>query len=314
MRIKKPKFWDLKKPSLVSYLLLPFTLPIIINNFLIKYKSNKKYRNIKTICIGNIYLGGTGKTPSSIKIYEILKEFNLKVVTAKKYYPSLLDENIILQNKTNLISLKNREEIIKNAIKNKVDIVVFDDGLQDRKVSYDLSFVCFENNTFIGNGFLIPSGPLREKLDSLAKYDGVFLKTYEDTSQNKLDIIKKYNPNIQIFETYFEISNLNKFDPKENYLVFSGIGNPNDFKKILHRNKFNILEEIIFPDHHDYDIGDIKKILKRAEFLKAKVITTEKDFVKINKFNITNIDFIEIKLKFKNEEKIKNFLKQKIYD
>ena len=58
MRLKKPKFWDLKKPNFISKLLLPFTLPIIINNILLNFKSKKKIQNIKTICIGNIYIGG----------------------------------------------------------------------------------------------------------------------------------------------------------------------------------------------------------------------------------------------------------------
>ncbi len=312
MKIKKPKFWDLKKTSVISRLLLPFTLPILINNFLLKFKSNFKNSNIKTICVGNIYLGGTGKTPSTIKIYEILKELNLKVVTAKKFYTSQLDENIVLKNKTQFISLKSRKEIIKKAIKKGAEVIVFDDGLQDRNISYDLTFVCFETDTFIGNGCLIPSGPLREKLNSLIKYDGVFLKTDENSSNDQLNLIQKYNPKIEIFETHFEINNLDRFDLSKNYLIFSGIGNPISFKKILNKNKFNIVKEIIFPDHHNYTENELRNISKLAKNLNAKIVTTEKDFVKISKFEIQNIDFINIKLVFKNENKIKDFLKKKI--
>ena len=73
MILKKPKFWDLKKPNLVSYFLLPFTLIIFLNNFFLKFKSKKKNEKIKSICVGNIYLGGTGKTSLSLKINEIFK-------------------------------------------------------------------------------------------------------------------------------------------------------------------------------------------------------------------------------------------------
>ena len=66
MKLKKPKFWDLKRPKLISYLLLPFTIPLRINNLILKYRTTKKADKIKLVCVGNIFLGGTGKTPSTI--------------------------------------------------------------------------------------------------------------------------------------------------------------------------------------------------------------------------------------------------------
>ena len=84
MNLKKPYFWDLPKPNIISYLLIPFTIPIILRNFLFKFFKKEKLSKIKTVCVGNIYLGGTGKTPLTIRIYEILKKLNYKVATAKK--------------------------------------------------------------------------------------------------------------------------------------------------------------------------------------------------------------------------------------
>ena len=85
MKFKKPKFWDLKKPNLISLFLLPLTLPIIINNYFLNFKSKTKNKSIKTICVGNIYLGGTGKTPTTIKLYNILNDLKLNVITGKKF-------------------------------------------------------------------------------------------------------------------------------------------------------------------------------------------------------------------------------------
>ncbi len=96
------------------------------------------------------------------------------------------------------------------------------------------------------------------------------------------------------------------------YLMFSGIGNPNDFKKILQKNKFNIVDEMIYPDHFNYNQKDIDYIKNRAKKNNLQIITTEKDFVKISKLGDNNIDFVEIDLKIDNETKLIDFIKQKI--
>ena len=177
MNLKKPKFWDYKKPNIIAYLLFPITLLITLNNFLFKIYPKKKCKKIKTICVGNIYLGGTGKTPTTLKLYELLKNLNLKITTAKKDYPHQHDEKILLEKKSNLILSKERNKIISKAIEKGFDLVIFDDGLQEKKVDYDIKFVCFDSKSWVGNGFLIPSGPLREKIQSLTKHDGVFIKS-----------------------------------------------------------------------------------------------------------------------------------------
>ena len=166
MKFKKPIFWDLKKPSFISNILLPFTIIIKLNNFLLNLKSKKKVQKIKTICIGNIYIGGTGKTPTTIKLFQILKKLTDNLSTAKKFYKSQNDEQIILKKKTNLITGKNRNEIIDKAVESKQELLIFDDGLQDKYINYDLQFVCFDAKKWLGNGRLIPAGPLRENLSS----------------------------------------------------------------------------------------------------------------------------------------------------
>ena len=314
MRFKKPKFWDLKKPNYISLILLPFTMLIILNNFLLKFRSIKKNSKIKTICIGNIYLGGTGKTPTTIALFKIIQKLNLKVLTAKKFYKSQMDENIILDKKTKFITKKNRNMVLDEAVKTNHDVLIFDDGLQDRTLKYNLNLVCFDAENFIGNGCLIPSGPLREKLSSLKKYDCVFFKSDNEISENKLQLLKKYNSNIKIFETFYEISNLEKFDLTEKYLIFSGIGNSKSFHDILVKNKFNIVNELVFTDHYDYQKEDIDRIITRAKSLGAKILTTEKDYVKVEKLISEDIEFIEINLIIKKEKKFINFLKTKIYD
>ena len=157
MKLNKPKFWDYKKPNIISYLLWPISVIIQIIHFLrsvIQHK--KKYSSIKTICIGNIYLGGTGKTSLSLKIQKILEEKKIKTCFVKKYYPNQIDEQKILEKNGKLFTASNRQTAINEAIKQGYQIAIFDDGLQDFSINYDFSFVCFNNINWIGNGLPIP--------------------------------------------------------------------------------------------------------------------------------------------------------------
>ena len=309
MKLKKPKFWDDKKISFLSIILFPLTVFITINNFILNFVSKEKFKRIKTICVGNIYLGGTGKTPLTIKLYHILRDLNYKVSTVKKFYKDQIDEQIILSNKTKLIVSNTRIESLNKAIQNKDDFIIFDDGLQDMKVNYDLKFVCFNSKKWIGNGFLIPSGPLREKISSLKKYDVVFLN---GDSSNIEDIKKKIyqiNQRIEIFETIYKPINLEKIDLSKKYIVFSGIGNSNSFKQTLMENNINVIKEIIFPDHYHYKKDDIKKIKLDAKKVGANIITTEKDYVKLTEEDKKEIEYLEISLELKKEKKLIEFIK-----
>jgi len=310
MKFKKPKFWDYKKPNFLSYLLLPFTLPLIINNFFLNIKKkNNSSLNIKKICIGNIYVGGTGKTPLVIKIYQILSQLGLKTAVIKKFYKDHIDEQRLLNQNTKLYCSKNRLIGLNEAIQNDNRIVIFDDGLQDRSINYDLKFVCFNDVKWIGNGLLIPAGPLREKIESISKYDAVFINGNEDDCTTLKKNINKYNKNIKIFESHYIPTNLNQLDTTKKYIIFSGIGNPETFRETLLKNKFNIIKEIIFPDHYNYNQTDIDNIKLQAKNLNTEIITTEKDYIRLN-FNKNNdIKFLKIELKIKDEKKLIDYLK-----
>ena len=314
MILKKPKFWDFKKPNFFAYLLYPFTIFVEIHNIISTVIPKKKFTEIKTICVGNLYIGGTGKTPTSLFLYNLLKKNNINPVTAKKFYKNQLDEQKFLKDNSNFISLSDREEIVKKAIEMKFDIIIFDDGLQEKWINYDIKFACFDSEKWIGNGHLIPSGPLREKMNALKNYHGIFLKTVNDDSN--LDYIynkiREINPNIEVFESNIEIENISKFNIDRNYIIFSGIGNPDSFKKLLLKNKFKIIEEITFPDHYNYQDKDILKIIDKANSNNAEIITTEKDFKRIPQNFKEKINFLEINMKIKDEDKLVQFLKTKI--
>ena len=311
MILKKPKFWDDKKPNFISYFLLPLTYLISLINFLYKNKKIKSDK-IKTICVGNIYIGGTGKTPVSIKLKKILDNLNFKTAFIKKNYIDQIDEQKILSLNGELFCKKNRADALNDAINQNFEVVIFDDGLQDRKLKYDLSFVCFNIETWIGNGLCIPSGPLRENLKSLKKYDAIFLNGNNENTIEIENTIKNIKPNLRIFKTIYLPSNIETLDLNHNYISFSGIGNPNNFLKTLKKNKFKIVRDIVFPDHYNYSNKDILKIKDMAKNLNARIITTEKDYNRLNKNQSEEINYLKIKLKILNEIELIDFINKKL--
>ena len=308
MIFKKPLFWDYKKPNLLSYFLLPLTLPIIIRNFFFTTLKKKKFPEIKTICVGNIYLGGTGKTPLCIKIYEILKEKNFNIATVKKFYKNQKDEQLLLQKKTITIIADTRKEAVLESIKKKYAVLIFDDGLQDSQIDYDKKLVCFKSNNWIGNGRIIPAGPLREKISSLKRFDAIFLNGNKDNNKELKEKILRINSNIKIFQTSYKISDINKYDLNSEYLIFSGIGEPKDFKNLLIENGFKIKKEIIFSDHFEYTSKEINKILDLAKNENLKILTTEKDYMKLSQSLDKEISFLDIDLEIENHKELINFL------
>ena len=305
MNLKKPKFWDYKKPNIYSYILWPISILIQIVS-LFKIKSSKKNYKIKKICIGNFYVGGTGKTSLSIAIKKVLTRKKIKSCFIKKYYSDQIDEQKLLQNKGKLFYEKKRTDSLNKALRENYKIAIFDDGLQDKSINYDISIVCFNDLNWVGNGMTIPSGPLRQKLSTLKKYNHVFLNGNSININNIKKIIFQINPKINIYNGRYIPLNLKDFNLKNKFLVFSGIGNHKTFINMLKKSRMNIVKDIEFPDHYSFKKADINKILVLSKKLNCKVITTEKDYLRLKTNNINQIRYIKSELHIPNEDKLIN--------
>ena len=307
MKLKKPKFWDYKKPSFFSYLLLPFSIVI---GLIAKINSKPKYPNskIKTICVGNIYIGGTGKTSLTIKIKEILDKNNIKACFIKKFYPNQTDEQKLLSKNGALFSNLKRITALDKAISEGFEVAIFDDGLQDSSIKYNMEIVCFNNLNWIGNGLTLPSGPLRESINNLKFYENVFLNGNEESLIAIKDQIKKINPNININSGKYTPLNIGEFDKDQNYLVFSGIGNHKTFVEMLKNNKLKIVSDLEYPDHYQYSKRDFDEIIINAKKFNAHIITTEKDYLRLENFNRNEILYVKSSLDISDEKSLTNKL------
>ena len=311
MKINKPKFWDQKKISLISIFLFPLSLVTLLVVFFKKKFLFIKYFRTPIVCVGNIYIGGTGKTPTSILLGKELLNQGLKSVIIRKYYKNHQDEyNQIRSSFKNLIINKNRYDGIKEAEKNDYDIVILDDGLQDYRIKKNLEIVCFNENQLIGNGLVIPAGPLRENLNAL-KNVGIVLINGNKNPHFEEKLLK-INKKLEIYYSYYKPENLEIFK-NQNLLVLAGIANPENFFQLLEKYNLKVKEKLVFPDHYRFSESEIQKIVQEADRKKLKIIMTEKDFFKINNFKIRKIDYLRVSLQIYDKEKLINKIK-KLYD
>ncbi len=305
MNLNKPKFWD-KRISITSILIFPITLIVLIIIFFKKKFSKLKFYKIPIICVGNIYIGGTGKTPISIFLAKELLSLGRNPVILKKYYKNQNDENELIKNNfKNFILCEDRDIGIRKAEKNLHDSVILDDGFQDYKIKKNLSIICFNKKQLIGNGLVLPSGPLRETLVSLKNANIVLINGDKDRKFEEK--ILGINKNLDIFYSKYIPSNIEDFKNKK-LLALAGIGNPENFFDLIEEYGLKIYEKMIFPDHYVFSKNEILNIIKKAKDNKLEIIMTEKDFFKIRNFEIDNLKYLKVSLVINEKEKLINIV------
>ena len=307
MNFFKPKFWDKNKISFFSVVLFPISLLIKLLILFKRYLTKTNQCSIPIICVGNIYLGGTGKTPLCIEIFSILKNLNMNPAFIRKKYDSFQDE-VDLQKKVGPIyQSKRRIEAIKEAIFDKVNVAILDDGFQDFSIYKNLSIVCFNEKQWIGNGLVIPSGPLRENFSALKRANCVIINGKKNTDiENR--ILSK-NKEIKIFYMKYKAQNSDEFKNKK-VIAFAGIGCPENFFNLLKDNKINVTEEIKFPDHHKYSEKELENLINKTKKNNDILITTEKDYFRIIKNHKKNINYLKIKTEIENRNQFIDEIKK----
>ena len=244
MKLYKPKFWSVKN-NLITIFLLPISYTVNSFNYFKKKLSYINTFRIPIICVGNIYIGGTGKTPISVLLARELTKKGKKPAIIRKFYKNHYDEyNLITKYFKNLITNKDRVPAINNAIQIGCDSVILDDGFQDHKIKKDLNILCFNLKQKIGNGYVLPAGPLRENLNSLINAHIIILNGQRDKIFEKY--ILKYNKKLSIFYSKYIPEKIYQIKKKKIY-AFAGIGNPQNFFDMLEDNNVIIVKKKNIP-------------------------------------------------------------------
>lgn len=264
-----------------------------------KIFNTKQKKTKPVIIIGNITTGGTGKTPFTIYLTQLLKKIGFKICVISKGYkgkfkknhilrktdlPDIVgDEALLIQKITNgmVIIGKKRHVVIQSINKKNIsDILICDDGMQDYTLNAYKKISLIDGYRHFGNRQSIPTGPLREKLHTLYKTDINIVNN--DQKQKKKFMIKIISNVVKNAKKIFKI---NIFKYKKTHAI-TALGNPNKFFHTLKKNKINIKKHI-FQNHYTFTSSDFK--------LKNKpILVTEKDDVKLKKMFNKNIWTIKI--------------------
>ena len=309
MKLKKPKFWDLKQISLWALLLIPFSFLFQLVLLLEKFFKKPKNFSVPVICVGNIYLGGTGKTPLTLELFKIIKSIGKNPGFIKKGYDYLDDEIKMLEKIGKVYTDKSREKAINSLISSNYNVAILDDGFQDYSIKKNFSILCFNSKQLIGNGFSIPSGPLRESIKSLKRADCVLINGEKNIKfENK---INKFNNNIKIFYSKYKLLDTDGIQNKK-VIALAGIGNPENFFDQLKEKNIDLIKTYSYPDHHNYSKKELKNIIDESEKNNAVIVTTEKDHSRMNEEIKLIIKCIKVDLEIENKNDFINLIKSKI--
>ncbi len=264
----------------------------------------KPYRPpVRTISVGNITVGGTGKSPLVEFLCFELERQGCNVVAVRRSragFPSGADlsdeEKVFAENlpDTQQVSEKNKADCVKQACALKPDVVIVDDGFQTISLERDFDIVTIDATSPFGNGYLLPAGTLREPPGALRRADAVVLTQCDETKPAEKDsIVEKLRrlTNAEIFEARYvanEIMTLggSSMAPSaisgKKVFAFCGIGSPAGFVRTLERLGCAIVGRRVFRDHYVYSTADVHSIEKESEDCGADMImTTQKDAVRL---------------------------------
>lgn len=262
---------------------------------------------VQVISVGNLTVGGTGKTPVVMALAEKLAASGKKVVILNRGYgaPEPLDYGEPrsaangdeawmmrrrLPDSVKVIVGRNRVANAKRAIEeHQPDVILLDDGFQHLKLKRDLDIVLIDGDKLLGNRHLLPVGPLREPLAALRRANAVWVT--KNPSAESLERVRSWaGPGIPVVGVPFETAGFQRLSddallPPETLagkpaLAFSGIAQPEAFAASLKECGVTLVGHLEFGDHHWYTPADVDRILSR-ESEDTLLITTEKDRVKI---------------------------------
>ena len=316
--MRAPAFWS--EDSFISRLLSPIGCAYGYAAAARSRRAKPARVNRPVICIGNLVAGGAGKTPVALAVAERLSTRGLKPHFLTRGYGGRIvgphrvepdrhraadvgDEALLLAQRATTWISQDRAAGAQAAERDGADIIVMDDGLQNHGLVKDLSLVVIDGAYGIGNGRVIPAGPLREfRQDGLARADGIVV--LGAVSGKTAAILPDSVP-------VFEASLVPTRDFGKDgaaVVAFAGIGRPSKFFDTLSASGAQVIENRSFPDHHLYAKSEIAALKSLAARHGATLVTTEKDFIRLDPNAAAGIEAFPVSVQWRNLERFDDFL------
>ena len=283
-----------------------YSLAVWTRNFLYSKRLLKTYHvNAAVICVGNITVGGTGKTPLVVWLCNLLTQNHKCAILTRGYKAKVQadkdfkDEIVILAEScanTEIIVNPDRVSGATEAIdKYSAKVLIMDDGFQHRRLARDFDIVAIDATHPFGYGKLLPAGFLREPVSSLKRAGAVVITRCDQVTEAQLSELgqklRAINPDMVIAKSMHAPAYVKSRDNKENNIewlkgkkvfAFCGIGNPDAFFNTIKNIGVELIGSKAFDDHYRYTDAYLTEISEQAEESGADLIlTTQKDWTKV---------------------------------
>ena len=270
----KTPWWFMHKTPLAIILLPVSWVYYLVSRVVYWVRGLNVYKSRRpVICVGNILAGGVGKTP----IVRAIATYFDSPVVMRGYKKSpetnnIGDEASMLSRTGLIVHTGDRKSniVLLDKQKKETSPIVMDDGFQNPKIKKDITILVFDDGIGYGNGFLLPAGPLREPKKHAARADAIIIIKSKTPRKNFT-----VPAGVPVF--YAKNQTISPYDENIPLVAFSGIGYPKKFFNCLS----NVVATRAFADHYQYTEEDVEKLIVLANKKNAKLITTEKDWVRL---------------------------------
>jgi tetraacyldisaccharide 4'-kinase len=294
--MREPAFWHAPS-SWLSRLLMPFAAVYgeVAGS---RMKRPGIDVGIPVLCVGNYHVGGAGKTPTALALVSLLRELGETPVVLSRGYGGTLsgpvrvlpgehsaadvgDEPLMMARQVTTVISRDRVDGAALARSTGASVIVMDDGFQNPALNKDVSLIVIDSERGLGNGRVLPAGPLRAPLDlQLARSDALVVIGNGNAAAQVATAVASQGGAVLPARLLPDAASISAIQDKR-VLAFAGIGDPQRFFRTLRASGIDVAAEKAFPDHHPYSSGDIDALVAQAKRDGLTLVTTEKDLVKL---------------------------------